>query len=178
MGLFPIQEKVLSTKERNKLQDEYFGIPELKKYPMPDKNHVLSAMRYFNKCPKGYEKILAKNIIKKAKEFDIGINKSSDYYKVANENTIINEGSSNRSKKLYFLSTTSMDNTILQPRIPDNYLVKNGYEDNKTKRVCFAPSIDKWLMGLYRNLKGEKLCVHVAIDYGNLKMKTLTEHLR
>ena len=95
MGLFPIQEKVLSTKERNKLQDEYFGIPELKKYPMPDKNHVLSAIRYFNKCPKGYEKTLAKNIIKKAKEFNVAINKESDYYKIANENTIITENNMN-----------------------------------------------------------------------------------
>lgn len=173
MGLFPIQEKVLSTKERNKLQDEYFGIPELKKYPMPDKNHVLSAMRYFNKCPKGYEKTLAKNIVKKAKEFNVGINKTSDYYKIANENTIITE-STNKSKKLYFLSTTSMDQTILQPRIPNNYLVKNGYEDDKTKRICFAPSIDKCLMGLSRNLKGERLCVHIAVDYENLKMKKPT----
>ena len=173
MGLFPIQEKVLSTKERNKLQDEYFGIPELKKYPMPDKNHVLSAMRYFNKCPKGYEKTLAKNIVKKAREFDIGINKSSDYYKIANENNIIEE-SMIKSKKLYFLSNTSMDQTILQPRIPNNYLVKNGYEDDKTKRICFAPSIDKCLMGLSRNLKGERLCVHIAVDYDNLKMKKPT----
>ena len=320
MGLFPIQEKVLSIKERNKLQDEYFGIPELKKYPMPDKNHVLSAMRYFNKCPKGYEKVLAKNIIKKAKEFNIGINRASDYYKIANENTIIitENGISNytqidvndinikkykekyknlshlrtgkdykgkifiskedevigffnvdtsrallqaievnpkfrgqgfskklirlaidtydinwltvrktneiaielykkngfkisdenkyqytmikenlnivpnklkgklqyenniieeskiKSKKLYFLSNTNMDQTILQPRIPNNYLVKNGYEDDKTKRICFAPSIDKCLMGLSRNLKGERLCVHVAVDYDNLKMKKPT----
>ena len=80
-------------------------------------------------------------------------------------------------KNLYFLSNTSMDQVLLQPRIPDNYLIKNGYEDNKTKRVCFAPTIDKCLMGLSRNLKGEKLCVHKAVNFETLKMKkpSLTE---
>ena len=93
------------------------------------------------------------------------------------EESIIQE-SKIKSKKLYFLSNTNMDQSLLQPRIPNNYLVKNGYEDDKTKRICFAPSIDKCLMGLSRNLKGERLCVHVAVDYDNLKMKNQLIHLK
>lgn len=61
---------------------------------------------------------------------------------------------------LYFLSEKELDGKILQPRIPDNYLIKNGYEDNKTKRVCFAPSINKCLMGLSQNCTNMVLNVY------------------
>lgn len=65
---------------------------------------------------------------------------------------------------LVFLSNNMMDDELLNPRIPTNYLIKNGFEDGITKRICFAPSIDKALMGLSRNLKGEKLYVHIPED--------------
>lgn len=69
--------------------------------------------------------------------------------------------SSNQSNHLYFLSEENKDGQLLSPRVPDNYLTKNGYEDNKTSRVCFAPSINKALIGLSNNLKGKKLYVHI-----------------
>jgi hypothetical protein len=64
-------EKTLSTQERNALDTNVFGIPELRKYPLNDKNHVLSAIRYFNRVEKKYEEELAKNIIKAMKKFGI-----------------------------------------------------------------------------------------------------------
>ena len=48
-----------------------FGIPELKKYPMPDKKHVKSAIRFFNYVDPKYEKELAEAILEKAKEFGL-----------------------------------------------------------------------------------------------------------
>lgn len=68
-----------------------------------------------------------------------------------------------RHNKLFFLSDKNMNNKTLTPRTPNNYFTKNGYEDAKTKRVCFAPSIDKALMGLSANLTNKEFYVHVPI---------------
>lgn len=48
-----------------------FGLPEQKKYPMPDKAHVLAAIRMFNHVDPQHEAELAHNIIKKMKEYNI-----------------------------------------------------------------------------------------------------------
>lgn len=69
---------------------------------------------------------------------------------------------STNQPKYYFVSVTNMNDKLLQPRIPDNFLTQIGAEDNKTPRVCFSDSIDGCLIALSRNLKGMKLFVHVA----------------
>lgn len=52
-----------------------YGLPELKKYPMPDAAHVKSAIRFFNYVSPKYEKQLASAIIKRMKEYGVtGIN--------------------------------------------------------------------------------------------------------
>lgn len=63
-----IQEAKLSSDDRKELDDSQFGIPELRKYPLTDKKHVLQAVRFFNKAPDEYKHELAKNIVKRAKE--------------------------------------------------------------------------------------------------------------
>lgn len=113
---FLLDESVLSSKDRKELPDSDFGLPKQRRYPMPDKSHVLSAIRMFNHVEKEYEAELAKNIIKKIKQFDMasevkvgknnrflpyweksGLSKSSvkeDYIAVKidhTENTIMNE---------------------------------------------------------------------------------------
>ena len=45
-----------------------FGIPSLKKYPMPDPDHVKAAIRMFNHVDEEHEKELANNIIKYIKK--------------------------------------------------------------------------------------------------------------
>ena len=64
-------EEKLKAKDRNQLPDDVFGIPSLRKYPMPDRPHVLQAVKMFSHCPKGYEKELADNIKKKMQEYNI-----------------------------------------------------------------------------------------------------------
>lgn len=66
--------------------------------------------------------------------------------------------------ELYFLSPDNMNGKILSPRVPENFLIKNGYEDGETPRVCFAKSIDGALMALSQNLKGKELFVHQPVD--------------
>lgn len=56
--------------------EDLYGVPELKKFPMPDKKHVKSAIRFFNYVDPKYEKELAEAIIEKAEEF--GLDLTSD----------------------------------------------------------------------------------------------------
>lgn len=51
--------------------EDLYGVPELKKFPMPDKKHVKSAIRFFNYVDPKYEKELAEAIIEKAEEFGL-----------------------------------------------------------------------------------------------------------
>lgn len=57
--------------KRSDLPDNVFGIPEERKYPMPDKKHTLSAIKLFGHVEDKYEKELANNIIKNMKKFNI-----------------------------------------------------------------------------------------------------------
>ena len=72
------------------------------------------------------------------------------------------------NKGLIFLSETNMHGKTLIPRIPRNFLTDNGFEDNKTKRVCFAQSIDKCLLGLSMNCKGKIFYVHTPVGQFNV----------
>ena len=89
----------LSSKQRNSLPDSAFGLPKERRYPMPDEKHVLLAIRFFNYVEPEKEKELAKNIIKKIKEFNM-----ADRVKVGDKNRFKSywekSGLSNTSKKL------------------------------------------------------------------------------
>ena len=90
------------------------------------------------------------------------INNYRKYYEnLQKVNEFYIEESSNN--KVYHLSQTNLDGKTIQPTVPSNYMTKNGYEDGKTKRVCFATSIDGCLRGLSLKCEGMKLFVH-ALD--------------
>lgn len=76
--------------QKKTLKDSDYGIPELKKFPMHDKKHVLLAIKFFNTyVGTKYEKELADNINKKIIEFEIDdseihmtkVNQFLKYYK-------------------------------------------------------------------------------------------------
>lgn len=66
-----VVKEQLPSKEKSNLPDSVFGLPEKKKYPMPDRKHVFSAIRFFNYVDKEDEKELAENIKKKMKKYKI-----------------------------------------------------------------------------------------------------------
>ena len=78
--------------------------------------------------------------------------------------------------KYYHLSKES-DLSIVEPSIPDNYMTKNKFEDHKTKRVCFAPSINQCLMAMSRNLTGETFYVYTLYesDYKKIKKPSVNQ---
>lgn len=59
----------MSSKQRNKLDDSEFGLPEKRMYPLNDKAHVESAVKLFGHCPDKDKPELARRILAKAKEF-------------------------------------------------------------------------------------------------------------
>lgn len=67
----------LTQKERNKIPEELFGIPELRKYPLDSKKHVRSAIKLYYKYEKTeYAEELATNILKAMKRYKM---KYDDY---------------------------------------------------------------------------------------------------
>ena len=53
------------------IHDKKYGVPEQKKFPMPDADHVRSAIRFFNYVEPKNEEMLAKAILKRMKEFGL-----------------------------------------------------------------------------------------------------------
>lgn len=85
----PATESALTSKERTD-----FGLPDIKKYPMPDAEHVMLAIKFFNYVNEDREKELADAINAKITEFgitDINIGKNNrfgKYYKPAEDSVM------------------------------------------------------------------------------------------
>ena len=62
-----------NTEERKELNDSDFGLPEERKYPMPDATHVRAAESYFRYATDQQKPELARNILRKAKEFGVDV---------------------------------------------------------------------------------------------------------
>ena len=80
-----ILESELTSDQRNELSDDMFGVPETRSYPMPDREHVLSAIQMFNRLgDKSKEDELAGNIIKFIKKYkmedEIHVGESNRFY--------------------------------------------------------------------------------------------------
>lgn len=69
----------------------------------------------------------------------------------------------------YFISSNDSLKD-LNPRVPDNFFTKNGYEDSSTPRVSFAPSVDKCLAGLSQNVEGKTFTVYKPKDIKKYKI--------
>lgn len=82
----------LKTKERKELPDEIFGLPNERKYPLTDEEHVRKAIQFFKYCPPSKRNELAKNINRRAKELGMKLKLSKDglFYKYADK-TIVQE---------------------------------------------------------------------------------------
>lgn len=77
-------EDKLPSKERNDLKMNQFGLPDKRKYPLNDEEHVRAAIRMFNHVDKNDEETLANNIIKKLNQFDItdiDVGEDNKFYK-------------------------------------------------------------------------------------------------
>ena len=71
-----IKKKVLTQEQRDNFSEKTFGIPELRKYPLNDAQHVRSAVVMFNYVSPKYEAELARNIKRAMKKFNVQMNVS------------------------------------------------------------------------------------------------------
>ena len=181
-----------STKLLESLKPSDYGIPELKKFPMHDKKHVLLAIKFFNTyVGTKYEKELANNINKKIQEFKIPdseihmtkVNQFKKYY-IPYKGETLDEGFEVKinsfSKaidipKVYHCSTINLGTQkYFVPRIPDGFDTTNGYEENKTKRICVSTKIELCILAMNpEDIKtGKKLYVYTPVD-----MNKVNDHL-
>ncbi|MDD2518347.1 MAG: hypothetical protein PHI05_01270 [Bacilli bacterium] len=79
-----------------------------------------------------------------------------------------------KTNKLYHLSESNLDGVELFPRIPDNFMTRNNYENNSIKRISFSTSIDGALTGISSNLDNKEFYIHEPNDYSNLVIKQIT----
>ena len=63
----------LTSEQRRNLPEDVFGLPEERAYPMPDGEHVSSAITYFGSCPLDKRKELAANINRLAKKYNVKV---------------------------------------------------------------------------------------------------------
>lgn len=115
--------------KRSELPDEVFGIPQERKYPMPDKKHTESAIKLFNHVEPKYEEQLAKAIIKNMKKYDIDPsmigdkNRLKKYIKSTNESVI-----ADTIDTIIFdigdvlVACTSFDKAMKERNIPEQYI--------------------------------------------------------
>lgn len=79
-----LNEATLSSKERKSLPDKTFGLPEKRKFPLNDYDHVVLAIKFFNRCDKKDQEELAKNIIKAMKVYKVSADKIGKNNKLRN----------------------------------------------------------------------------------------------
>lgn len=88
-----LNEATLSSKERKSLPDKTFGLPEKRKFPLNDYDHVVLAIKFFNRCDKKDQEELAKNILKAMRKYKIPTDKIGKNNKLRNYmNGSITEG--------------------------------------------------------------------------------------
>ena len=61
---------------------------------------------------------------------------------------------------LYFISEKEMDGKTLNPRVPENFLTRYGFEDNTTERICFSHDPGKCLTAMSANVSGKTFNVY------------------
>lgn len=104
-GKVPIRESVLYEEKLKASERTDFGLPEDKKYPMPDKAHVLSAIKFFNYVDPSKEKTLARNINKKIKEYnmrdEVNVGEKNRFSKYFKESALLEKASFEDTVEVY-----------------------------------------------------------------------------
>ena len=65
--------------------------------------------------------------------------------------------------RLYHISEENQNNKVFKPRIPLSAL-DSGYEDNRTKRICFSSSISGAYKAIDYGMYNRTYYVHVPIE--------------
>lgn len=154
-------------KKRSELPDEVFGIPQERKYPMPDEKHIRSAIKLFNHVDPKYEEQLAKAVIKNMKKYNI-------------DGSVV--GPNNRLRKYLPKDMIKESSSILEGYLKsdeDIYYNKNKFDSGEIN-LCFITGLSgsgKSTMGRGMSSKDVE---HYEIDdvilNGNFTMENFKEY--
>ena len=147
-----------------------YGLPKKKKYPLPDRKHVLSAIRFFNYVSPQDEAQLAEAILEKIKEYgmkDVGV------------------GPDNRFLKYYKKDADHLEHHgilgqkwgVRRFQNPDGTLTEDGikrYRKQIAGRGYLDPSLDDIHKGLAENR--EKVSSQYAKEYWENIAKGMPEN--
>lgn len=135
--------------KRSELPDEVFGIPQERKYPMPDKKHTESAIKLFNHVDPKYEEQLAKKVIANMKKYDIDpkmVGKNNRLKKYLPKDMVNETSTISTVKNIIFdlgsvlVKCDVIDRIKAAPNIPDDYvqeiidawIINNDYTEQCT----------------------------------------------
>lgn len=182
-----ILEAKLSTDELKAMDISDFGLPEDRKYPMPDKAHVLSAIKMFNNVDKDKEAKLAQNILKKIKKFNMQSsvnvgenNKFFHYWNTNNNESNVIEGyivpRINNEASLTPLGLQT-ENSITFLEGNDEVLVEGDASYNVfLRRILYSERIktQKEIMLLYKQVKEDcPFIKYTFINYARYNERNL-----
>lgn len=131
MGLFSIYESDLTTKERNELKPAQFGLPEDRKFPLNDAEHVRSAIKLFGHCPEGKRTMLAKNIRKAANKFGVEIKKDNLISEYLSESVITESASNKKYGCPYCNKFDTRDKLVSHIEKKHDELLPTGYSASR-----------------------------------------------
>lgn len=135
--------------KRSELPDNVFGIPEERKYPMPDKRHTLSAIKLFGHVEPKYEEELAKNIIKNMKKYNIP------------ESTV---GKDNKLRKYidkYYKEASLVEGYVFNDK--DIYYNKDKFDSGEINLCFITGHSDSGKSTMGRNMEKDKV-EHYELD--------------
>ena len=108
-------EAALKAAKRNKLDDNQFGLPSQRKFPLHDKKHVRLAIQMFKHCPEKDRPELAKNIKAAMSKFnlDVKVGKDSAIAEYMDKSSISENSVGEAINSVKFSLETVSENKIL-----------------------------------------------------------------
>lgn len=153
---------IIFEQKRSELPDNVFGIPQERKYPMPDEKHTLSAIKFFNYVDEQYEKQLAKAIIKNMKKYNIDgshVGKNNKLRKYLPKDIISEYGTtagtmvgSNQTADAVYIVNYMQNNAFSGTKEPRLGICKTGMKDlytfgGKYNRNHYINDLDEFTKG-------------------------------
>lgn len=190
----------ISTNESSSDDDKEYGLPDLKKYPMPDEKHVLSAIKFFNYVSPANEEELARNIKKKMKQYNISPSRVSDKNRLkkylAEDSDIIEELCFNDftntkpvlvfdlGSVLVYSNMKMIDSLYKNKLIPDEYvedidgIISTSYRENsRYLEYCTRAEYIKFIQDRTPEEMKKYIPIAMDVDTNTIKKYKYTDTL-
>lgn len=167
----------MALKESVDEDDKEYGLPSLKKYPMPDEKHVLSAIRFFNYVSPENEKELARNIKKKMKQYNISPDRVGDKNRLKKylkeDSDIISEYSFNTFNHDKPALVFDLGSVLVEYNKP----IKDAIADCKVIPNNIASEVSDYILNTF-NSNSKFLDCAASEDYYKFMMDNAPAHIK